>query len=172
MLYEVITSKVQVNDNFWLPKIETNRTATIPASFKKCEETGRLENFLIAGGKMEGEVRGDMPFDDTDVYKIIEGASYSMTTIPDPKLDAYVITSYSIHYTKLYDMLTGIFFEDINYAADGGLYAELVQNRGFEYQLSDRKGRDPSWNATKAWNLSGEGASFTIDTVAPVHPNT
>ncbi len=83
-------SKVQVNDNFWLPKIETNRTATIPASFQKCEETGRLENFLIAGGKMEGSVRGDMPFDDTDVYKIIEGASYSMTTIPDPKLDAYV----------------------------------------------------------------------------------
>ena len=51
---------------------------------------GRLENFLIAGGKMEGKVRGDMPFDDTDVYKIIEGAAYSMTTIPDSKLDAYV----------------------------------------------------------------------------------
>jgi len=83
-------SKVHINDNFWLPKIETNRTATIPASFEKCEETGRLENFLIAGGKMEGTVRGDMPFDDTDVYKIIEGAAYSMTTIPDPQLDAYV----------------------------------------------------------------------------------
>ena len=83
-------NQVQVNDNFWLPKIETNRTVTIPSSFKKCEETGRLENFLIAGGKMEGEVRGDMPFDDTDVYKIIEGASYSLTTIPDAKLDAYV----------------------------------------------------------------------------------
>ncbi|WP_321347712.1 glycoside hydrolase family 127 protein [uncultured Draconibacterium sp.] len=83
-------SDVQVNDIFWLPKIETNRKATIPASFQKCEETGRLENFLIAGGKMEGIVRGDMPFDDTDVYKIIEGAAYSMTTIPDPKLDAYV----------------------------------------------------------------------------------
>ncbi len=83
-------SKVQVNDDFWLPKIEVNRTATIPASFEKCEETGRLENFLIAGGKMEGKVRGDMPFDDTDVYKIIEGAAYSMATIPDPKLDAYV----------------------------------------------------------------------------------
>lgn len=83
-------SDVQVNDIFWLPKIETNRKATIPASFQKCEETGRLENFLIAGGKMEGTVRGDMPFDDTDVYKIIEGASYSMTTILDPKLDAYV----------------------------------------------------------------------------------
>nr|WP_321353965.1 glycoside hydrolase family 127 protein [uncultured Draconibacterium sp.] len=83
-------SDVQVNDIFWLPKIETNRKATIPASFQKCEETGRLENFLIAGGEMEGTVRGDMPFDDTDVYKIIEGAAYSMTTIPDPKLDAYV----------------------------------------------------------------------------------
>ena len=81
---------VKVTDDFWLPKIETNRTVTIPASFKKCEETGRLENFLIAGGKMNGQVRGDMPFDDTDVYKIIEGASYSMSTTPDPKLDAYV----------------------------------------------------------------------------------
>jgi DUF1680 family protein len=83
-------NKVEVNDNFWLPKIETNREATIPASFRKCEEMGRLENFLIAGGKMEGQVRGEMPFDDTDVYKIIEGASYSMTTFPDSKLDAYV----------------------------------------------------------------------------------
>ncbi len=83
-------NEVKVNDNFWLPKIETNRTATIPASFQKCEEMGRLDNFLIAGGIMEGTTKGEMPFDDTDVYKIIEGASYSMTTIPDPKLDAYV----------------------------------------------------------------------------------
>ncbi len=89
-------NEVKVTDKFWLPKIETNRIATIPASFKKCEETGRLENFLIAGGKMEGPVRGEMPFDDTDVYKIIEGASYSMTTIPDPELDAYVDSLISI----------------------------------------------------------------------------
>ncbi len=83
-------SKVKIEDQFWLPKIETNRTATIPASFKKCEEMGRLDNFLIAGGKMEGPVKGEMPFDDTDVYKTIEGAAYSMTTFPDAKLDAYV----------------------------------------------------------------------------------
>ena len=82
--------KVKVSDNFWLPKIETNRAVTIPSSFKKCEETGRLENFLIAGGKMEGKVRGEMPFDDTDVYKTIEGASYSLATIPDSKLETYV----------------------------------------------------------------------------------
>ncbi|WP_319591799.1 alpha-L-arabinofuranosidase C-terminal domain-containing protein [uncultured Draconibacterium sp.] len=69
------------------------------------------------------------------------------------------------------DMLIGIFFEDINYAADGGLYAELVQNRGFEYKLSDRKGSDSTWNAKKAWSLSGDGALFSIDSLAPIHEN-
>ena len=69
------------------------------------------------------------------------------------------------------EKLIGVFFEDINYAADGGLYAELVQNRGFEYQLSDKSGRDPSWNATKAWSLTGDGASFSIDTINPLHEN-
>lgn len=69
------------------------------------------------------------------------------------------------------DMLIGVFFEDINYAADGGLYAELVQNRGFEYRLSDKSGRDPSWNATKAWSIRGEGTTFTIDSIAPIHEN-
>lgn len=69
------------------------------------------------------------------------------------------------------DKLIGVFFEDINYAADGGLYAELVQNRGFEYQLSDKSGRDPSWDAQKAWSLTGNGATFTIDTINPLHEN-
>lgn len=69
------------------------------------------------------------------------------------------------------DMLIGVFFEDINYAADGGLYAELVQNRGFEYQLSDKSGRDSTWNAYKSWSLVGEGMSFTIDTLMPLHKN-
>jgi len=88
--------EVKINDQFWLPKIETNRTVTIPASFAKCKEMGRMDNFLIAGGKMEGKVKGKMPFDDTDVYKIIEGAAYSMTVTPDPKLDHYVDSIISI----------------------------------------------------------------------------
>lgn len=86
----VLFNKVHLSDNFWLPKIKINREATIPASFKKCEEMGRLDNFRIAGGKMKGPVKGEMPFDDTDVYKTIEGAAYSMAVLPDPKLDAYV----------------------------------------------------------------------------------
>lgn len=67
------------------------------------------------------------------------------------------------------DKLIGIFFEDINYAADGGLYAELVQNRDFEYTPSDRSG-DKNWNSTTAWTTNGNG-SFTIDTINPIHPN-
>lgn len=72
---------------------------------------------------------------------------------------------------KISDMLIGVFFEDINYAADGGLYAELIQNRDFEYTLSDKEGHDKSWNRSKAWHLNGEGSTFSIDSVAPIHAN-
>ncbi len=86
----VLFNDVQLSDKFWLPKIEVNRTATIPVSFEKCEEMGRMDNFLIAGGVMEGSTKGEMPFDDTDLYKIIEGASYSLSTIYDSELDSYL----------------------------------------------------------------------------------
>ncbi|MCD0466045.1 alpha-L-arabinofuranosidase C-terminal domain-containing protein [Flavobacterium sp. ENC] len=67
---------------------------------------------------------------------------------------------------KISNMLTGIFFEDINYAADGGLYAELIQNRDFEYSLHDKKGSDKNWNETMAW-----GGNFKVEKENPVHPN-
>lgn len=69
------------------------------------------------------------------------------------------------------DMLMGVFFEDINYAADGGLYAELIQNRGFEYHPSDKKYRDKDWTSTYAWSIKGDRAAFKIDSVQPLHPN-
>lgn len=72
---------------------------------------------------------------------------------------------------KISDMLLGIFFEDINYSADGGLYAELIQNRDFEYALSDKEGKDKIWTNTKAWHLNGTKGTLTIDTVSPIHPN-
>lgn len=68
------------------------------------------------------------------------------------------------------DKLIGIFFEDINYAADGGLYAELVQNRDFEYDPSDTRGARKEWNATHSWTLEGEG-DFSIATADPIHAN-
>lgn len=72
---------------------------------------------------------------------------------------------------KISDLLMGIFFEDINYAADGGLYAELIQNRDFEYALSDKEGHDKNWNSYKAWSLNGADATFLIDSISPIHPN-
>jgi DUF1680 family protein len=83
-------TEVTLTDDFWAGRIETNRTVTIPFGFKKCEEEGRMRNFAKAGGLMEGKYEGQMPFDDTDVYKIIEGASYSLTIHPDKVLEKYI----------------------------------------------------------------------------------
>ncbi len=86
----VAFTEVKLNDSFWAPRIETNRKVTIPYAFGKCEETGRIDNFAIAAGLKEGEHKGTFPFDDTDPYKILEGASYCLSVEPDPKLDAYL----------------------------------------------------------------------------------
>ncbi|MDB5011222.1 MAG: glycoside hydrolase family protein [Mucilaginibacter sp.] len=85
----VAFTTVKLNDHFWLPRIETNRTVTIPASFARCENTGRVKNFEMAAAR-KGSFCTKFPFDDTDIYKTIEGASYSLAVHPDPKLDAYV----------------------------------------------------------------------------------
>lgn len=90
-------NKVSVNDAFWLNRIQTNREVTIPIAFGHCEKTGRINNFKIAGGLMEGKFQSDAPFDDSDVSKIIEGAAYSLTTFPDAKLEAYVDTLISYY---------------------------------------------------------------------------
>jgi DUF1680 family protein len=83
-------TNVTLTDDFWAGRIETNRTVTIPFGFKKCEEEGRIRNFARAGGLLDGQYEGKMPFDDTDVYKIIEGASYSLAVHPDEELEKYV----------------------------------------------------------------------------------
>ena len=82
-------TKVKLNDKFWLPRIETNRTVTIPASFERCESTGRVKNFVMAATH-QGKFCTTYPFDDTDIYKTIEGASYSLAVHPDKKLEAYI----------------------------------------------------------------------------------
>ncbi|HEX9511502.1 MAG TPA: glycoside hydrolase family 127 protein [Puia sp.] len=96
--------QVQLTDSFWSPRIERNRTATIPASFARCESTGRVSNFIMAARGMASQQMTDQgmtappkgkfctkyPFDDTDIYKTIEGASYSLAVHPDPALRAYV----------------------------------------------------------------------------------
>ncbi|MHC4575458.1 MAG: beta-L-arabinofuranosidase domain-containing protein, partial [Planctomycetota bacterium] len=80
---------VVIADEFWAQRIETNRKVTLPYCFKKCEETGRISNFAKAAGLMPGKFEGKY-FNDSDVYKVIEGAAYSLRSHPDPKLDEYV----------------------------------------------------------------------------------
>jgi DUF1680 family protein len=87
---------VSISDNFWLPKIKLIQDVTIHYAFDKCDEEGRMDNFLVAGGKKKGVYQGKMPFDDTDLYKIIEGASYSLISKPNPELEAYIDSIISI----------------------------------------------------------------------------
>ncbi|MEO6524506.1 MAG: glycoside hydrolase family 127 protein [Mucilaginibacter sp.] len=82
-------TNVTLTDKFWTPRIETNRTVTIPASFERCQNTGRIQNFLNAATKT-GKFCTKFPFDDTDIYKTIEGASFSLANHPDKKLELYL----------------------------------------------------------------------------------
>src|SRR4026208_1351305 len=68
-------TSVKLTDNFWLPRIKMNHTVTIPASFERCESTGRVKNFVMAATHT-GKFCTIYPFDDPDIYKTIEGASY------------------------------------------------------------------------------------------------
>ena len=85
----VTFTDVRFTDAFWLPRLEINRTVTLPYDFEKCEETGRVANFLKAAGKMEGPHEG-LFFNDSDVFKVLEGAAYSLHLHPDPELGAYL----------------------------------------------------------------------------------
>ena len=85
----VAFTQVNIIDDFWAPRLETNRKVTIPYNFEKCEETGRIRNFAIAGGLEEGEHEGRY-YNDSDVFKVIEGASYSLQVNDDPELKAYL----------------------------------------------------------------------------------
>lgn len=80
---------VAIEDDFWAPRIETNRRVTVRYDFEKCEETGRILNFAKAGGLQEGDHEGIF-FNDSDVFKVIEGAAYALMQKADPELDAYL----------------------------------------------------------------------------------
>ena len=82
-------TNVVVRSGFWLPRIETNRLVTVKTDFKRSEETGRIHNFEAAG-RREGKGFKGIPYDDSDVFKIIEGASYTLATHPDQELDRYL----------------------------------------------------------------------------------
>ena len=100
---------------------------------------------------------GERPVQDKERFAGLKSVKATVTAQPEET-------------KEISDLLMGIFFEDINYSADGGLYAELIQNRDFEYEPSDREG-DKNWNSTHSWKLEGENATFTVSTSDPIHPN-
>lgn len=83
-------TSVKVTDAFWGQRLKASREVTIPLAFSKCEETGRYTNFVNAAHPSDTIHVGGLAFDDTDVYKTIEGASYLLQTYPDKKLQKYI----------------------------------------------------------------------------------
>ena len=82
-------TNVVVRSGFWMPRIETNRLVTVPIAFKRCEETGRIHNFEAAARRDVTGFRG-IPYDDSDVYKAIQGAVYTLATHPNKELEKYL----------------------------------------------------------------------------------
>jgi DUF1680 family protein len=80
---------VKVTGGFWLPRFETNRIVTVKTDFQKCEETGRIANFEKAARREKRGFKG-VPWDDSDVYKVIEGAAYTLAQHPDLELERYL----------------------------------------------------------------------------------
>lgn len=85
-------TQVHVDDNFWAPKMQTNAEITIPYVLAQCKANGRVDNFLRAAKLLSGDQLSDYPFDDTDIYKVIEGASYAMEVKSNPQLEKYIDT--------------------------------------------------------------------------------
>ena len=88
LLSAVPFTDVTLADEFWTPRIETNRTASLPHNIEWCRKTGRIDNFANAA-KKQGKFRG-LVFNDSDLYKVLEAASYSLAAHPDPALDKTV----------------------------------------------------------------------------------
>jgi hypothetical protein len=84
-------SHVHLSDRFWQPRMEQNQTVTIPIALQQCYSTNRVLNFQKAAAILRGENIGyfdtEFTFDDTDIYKILEGMAYSVQTQPNAELD-------------------------------------------------------------------------------------
>ncbi len=88
-------TKVKFTDTFWKQRLEVNEKTTIPFAFDKCEKTNRMKNFELASRVLKQQSESEhycsvFAFDDTDPYKIIEGASYSLHNHYDANLDKYL----------------------------------------------------------------------------------
>ena len=125
---------------FWGQRLEASRKVTVPLAFSKCEETGRYTNFNNAAAHLKDPSKvftikkGTFPFDDTDPYKTIEGASYLLQTYPDKQLRAYVDSVIDIIATAQ--------------EPDGYLYTARTQNPEHPHP----------WSGAKRWSGEEQGS--------------
>ena len=75
---------VHIHDDFWGQRLRINRTSTIEANLRQCEITGRIKNFAVAGGLEKGKHEGEL-YNDSDVYKVLEGVAYALADQPRPR---------------------------------------------------------------------------------------
>ena len=142
-------TEVHLNDHFWEPRIETVQQVSIPHIIRQCEETGRIRNFEVASGNAEGGFCSVFPFDDSDVYKTIEAASYSLQVKPDPALAA-----------KLDSLIARIAAAQ---EPDGYLYTwRSIYNKGDSARAKDAsEGRGLKWAGETRWDKT-DGLSHEL----------
>jgi len=140
------------------PGTENIPTVAITGNLSKVprQVIAKLNQFSQQVESKASQAREENPKNDSLRFAGIPSVAATITLQPEKR-------------KPISDRLIGVFFEDINYAADGGLYAELLQNRDFEYTPHDRKYNDTAWNSKHSWTAKGLG--FTIDSSAPLHPN-
>ena len=88
MITPVKFSDVKINDSFWTPRLKSHKDVTLNVCIDQIEnQTGRIRNFEKAAEKLVGQHEGKV-YDDSDVYKALEGMAYSLQNNPDPVLEA------------------------------------------------------------------------------------
>lgn len=133
-------TSVSVTDNFWGQRLRATREVTVPLAFSKCEETGRYRNFENATAHLKDpskvfEVKeSTFPFDDTDPYKTIEGASYLLQTYPDKHLRHYI--------DSIIDIIGAA------QEPDGYLYTARTQNPAHPHP----------WSGSSRWSSEEQGS--------------
>jgi DUF1680 family protein len=126
-------TSVKLTDNFWAPRLLINQTTTIPIALGHCYNTGRVDNFKKAGGLIPGYFATELTFDDTDIYKIIEGMAYSIQMQPNAAMEK--------------EMDTLIYYIQMAQEPDGYLYTA---------RTAGEPGNFHPWVGTNRWEKDPE----------------
>lgn len=138
----------------WSPSVKAGETKTSCGVMKVPYSVIGNLNDKVQAHQYRSMLEGESTRDDARRFARLNGISANISVKQDER-------------KAISPDLYGIFFEDINYAADGGIYAELLQNRDFEYSKKD----NGKWDAKTSWRMDGEGTSWTIETQNPLHVN-